>query len=439
MSESGKVVVTKSKLDGLANAINDKAQSPGPKTIAQLTKTVNDMKTGGSSVFLVTLTTPSYDGGHYDSNVTADKTFAEILAAYQNGDIIRAKWGSWILDLMDIGDDYATFATCRGSTNTSTELASVTALCTADIADSWEIGSWNNNTPSASTTAPQAPGTATAGASLQYARSDHVHPTELFVCNITKNSNDYTCDKTFAEILEAYNAGKVCIAKYVEDGTGTHICYLVEFYSVQQQRRFTFSNIVGTRTTSSNQRSIRIAVTMANTVSVNEYIVSGLPQAIKITLPIADWNTTAKTQSVTVPGVLSDATKQKISIMPVNAALDSPYASAGVQCVAQAADSLTFGCDTVPTEAIDVYVEMYNVNLLFSATITVHVKSGVYVTLLKGSTTIGSKESTGTAVFTVMETGTYRVVAATESSSMSKQVDVISSQTAYEVIFDNFG
>lgn len=45
MSESGKVVVTKSKLDGLANAINDKAKSPGPKTIAQLTQTVNDIKT----------------------------------------------------------------------------------------------------------------------------------------------------------------------------------------------------------------------------------------------------------------------------------------------------------------------------------------------------------------------------------------------------------
>ena len=46
MSESGKVVVTKSKLDGLANAINDKAQSPGPKTIAQLTQTVANMPAG---------------------------------------------------------------------------------------------------------------------------------------------------------------------------------------------------------------------------------------------------------------------------------------------------------------------------------------------------------------------------------------------------------
>lgn len=163
------------------------------------------------------------------------------------------------------------------------------------------------------------------------------------------------------------------------------------------------------------------------------------PKAIKITLSVADWNTTAKTQSVTVPGVLSDATKQEIRVMPVNAALDSPYIAAGVQCVAQAANSLTFACETVPTEAIEVYVVMQDINYLFSATITVHVKSGVYVTLLKGSTTIDSKESTGTAVFTVMETGTYRIIVSTESSSMSNQVNVISGRTAYDVFFDNFG
>ena len=40
MSESGKVVVTKAKLDELANRINEKAGSTGPKTIAELTQTV---------------------------------------------------------------------------------------------------------------------------------------------------------------------------------------------------------------------------------------------------------------------------------------------------------------------------------------------------------------------------------------------------------------
>lgn len=44
MSESGKVVVTKTKLDALANAINDKANTPGPKTIDELVQTVNNME-----------------------------------------------------------------------------------------------------------------------------------------------------------------------------------------------------------------------------------------------------------------------------------------------------------------------------------------------------------------------------------------------------------
>ena len=48
--------------------------------------------------------------------------------------------------------------------------------------------------------------------------------------------------------------------------------------------------------------------------------------------------------------------------MPVNAALDSPYIAAGVQCVAQAANSLTFACETVPTEAIEVYVVIQGVD-----------------------------------------------------------------------------
>ena len=46
MSESGKVVVTKAKLDELANRINEKAGSTGPKTIAELTQTVANMPSG---------------------------------------------------------------------------------------------------------------------------------------------------------------------------------------------------------------------------------------------------------------------------------------------------------------------------------------------------------------------------------------------------------
>lgn len=219
--------------------------------------------------------------------------------------------------------------------------------------------------PQPSTTTPLMPTEAgSVGTSVEYTRGDHSHPKELFVCTITKNADNYTCDKTFDAILEAYNAGKVCVAKYVENSAQTHICYLVAFYTVQIMRVVIFNNIELMQTTNSNQRSICITINRADKVSVTEHTVSEVPQAIKITLTVADWDATAKTQSVTVQGVLSDATKQEIRVMPVNAALDSPYITAGVQCVAQGANSLTFGCETVPTEAIEVYVVMQNVQFL---------------------------------------------------------------------------
>ena len=186
---------------------------------------------------------------------------------------------------------------------------------------------------------------------------------EVFICTVTGNDTDgYTCDKTYNEILEAYNAGKICIAEYLEAHTWTHICYLVQFYSVQQLRNFTFSNITGEQTISSNQRSIRITIHVDNTVYVNEYVMSGLPRATKITLTVAGWDSTAKTQSVTVSGVSSSATSQEIRVMPADASKTSAYVSCGVSCIAQASKKLTFACDTVPTTAIDVYVVMQSLN-----------------------------------------------------------------------------
>lgn len=57
MSETTKVIVTKTKLDALANSINDKAGSTGKKTIDQMKDMVDNMDT------LVTL--PVWEGGDY--------------------------------------------------------------------------------------------------------------------------------------------------------------------------------------------------------------------------------------------------------------------------------------------------------------------------------------------------------------------------------------
>ena len=94
MSESGKVVVTKAKLDELANRINEKAGSTGPKTIAELTQTVANIPsalvtsvngaTGDvKSTFYVTAT-------QGENSVTADKTAEEVYAAYVAGYAVYA-------------------------------------------------------------------------------------------------------------------------------------------------------------------------------------------------------------------------------------------------------------------------------------------------------------------------------------------------------------
>ena len=101
MSESGKVVVTKAKLDELANRINEKAGSTGPKTIAELTQTVANIPsalvtsvngaTGDvKSTFYVTVAQEE------NNSVTADKTAEEVYAAYAAGYAVYAIVNSYI-------------------------------------------------------------------------------------------------------------------------------------------------------------------------------------------------------------------------------------------------------------------------------------------------------------------------------------------------------
>lgn len=89
-----------------------------------------------------------------------------------------------------------------------------------------------------------------------------------------------------------------------------------------------------------------------------------VPHTRKVTLTVSGWNSSTKQQTVTCRGVLSDATKQLLIPTPVNTAAGSPYDEAGIQMVAQGADSVTFYADTVPTVIIGVYVTIYPINYL---------------------------------------------------------------------------
>ena len=91
----------------------------------------------------------------------------------------------------------------------------------------------------------------------------------------------------------------------------------------------------------------------------------------------------------------------------------------------------TYNGQTSNTASVSV-VDSYAVSLtFFSATITVTVPSGASVALKKGGTTVQTKTSTGTAVFTVTETGSYTVEASLNGQTTSGSVTVSSGTTSY--------
>ena len=84
------------------------------------------------------------------------------------------------------------------------------------------------------------------------------------------------------------------------------------------------------------------------------------PKSVTVTLAAASWDSTAKTQTVTVTGVKASETAQMITPTPALAS-QTAYYDAGILCTGQAADSLTFTCKTVPTADLTVYVVIQEV------------------------------------------------------------------------------
>ena len=84
-----------------------------------------------------------------------------------------------------------------------------------------------------------------------------------------------------------------------------------------------------------------------------QYVDALKPLARTITLTAAGWSSNA--QTVTVPGVVASETAQLITPTPAIAS-QSAYYEAGIMCTGQAANSLTFTCQTVPTSNLTVYV-----------------------------------------------------------------------------------
>ena len=83
-------------------------------------------------------------------------------------------------------------------------------------------------------------------------------------------------------------------------------------------------------------------------------------KSVAVTLTASGWNSSSKTQTVTVSGVLADETKQLITPTPAIASQEAYY-NAGIRCTGQAANSLTFTAKTIPTADLTVYVTIQEV------------------------------------------------------------------------------
>lgn len=93
---------------------------------------------------------------------------------------------------------------------------------------------------------------------------------------------------------------------------------------------------------------------------VRSSINNSRPTVTLITLKSTDWDSTAKTQTVTVAGISADESAQRI-IPIAHSDSRSAYNEAGCIGVGQGEGSLTFKCETVPSVDLKVWVEVKNV------------------------------------------------------------------------------
>lgn len=107
-------------------------------------------------------------------------------------------------------------------------------------------------------------------------------------------------------------------------------------------------------------RVANIATPISDTDVANKaYVDSKAPTSVTVTLFSSSWSN--NTQTVTVSGVSATETAQLITPTPAIAS-QSAYYEAGIMCTGQAANSLTFTCQTVPTSNLTVYVVIQPLN-----------------------------------------------------------------------------
>ena len=157
---------------------------------------------------------------------------------------------------------------------------------------------------------------------------------------------------TFAEIRTAYDAGKAVYMR--KEGAGLLYPLIVIGNSFAQFALVAYNCYL---------RRCRCEYVGDDVWIEDETVLLAKnPVSTAVTLSASGWNSSTKTQTVTVSGVLADETKQLITPTPAIAS-QTAYYEAVVLCTGQAANQLTFTAKKIPTADLTVYVTIQEVSV----------------------------------------------------------------------------
>lgn len=152
--------------------------------------------------------------------------------------------------------------------------------------------------------------------------------------------NDMQTSMSFAEIEQAIASGKTVIMQYDPSGQGyADTTYYLNLHSDGSLLMFIATDPLWIQ-------AIRV---MPYTTAYAKYSVVN-PTQEQTVIAVSDWSNNTATKNVT--GV---TTNNIVLVSPDPTSADD-YASAGILCTAQAYNSLTFTCDTVPSSSVTVNV-----------------------------------------------------------------------------------
>ena len=272
-----------------------------------------------------------------DGTYSADKTAQEIYEAFSDGCAVYAI----VMSEAVIPIYNASFHSGVYSTVFSRSAGGVDTMIIITSETGVQIGTNNIGANKISFT----PGTTGLSAdNVQDALEELASRKGIFLVKAERQSGTLMADKTLSEIHQAIDDGLVPFLLYVSTSS-----FIPLYGTTDPTQSVMFVSNYGAYTTV-------YTVMSDQTITVTQ--TDSTLKRVTITLTASGWS--SNTQTVTVTGVLADETKQLIQPMPAMAS-QSAYYGAEVLCSGQAANSLTFTCQNVPTEDLTVYVVMQEV------------------------------------------------------------------------------